>query len=219
MCTINERELLLGFPRDHTLAAVKSGVAKSNPGYELACRLSLCGNSWAVPGTAFLIGSVLAEWGFLRRAPTVEEVVHRNTSHLLTTVAADPRHVTEGPRRRQVPDDERLVRRLAAGCEHTGSDVRMSTGALVKPNVYPAKRSPSVTGNGRQQCLSDGGEQAWTTSTAWSSSPPSLQSSVWREPSASMGAEFCTFSTAARRSQCSRGVDQPHENFIRYVAR
>ena len=75
MCTMNGREQLLGFPKDHTLAAVKSGVAKSNPGYEKACRLSLSGNSWSVPATAFQIGSLLAEWGFLTRPPTVEEVV------------------------------------------------------------------------------------------------------------------------------------------------
>ena len=132
----------MGFPRDHTLAAVKSGLAKSNPGYELACRLSLCGNSWAVPVTALLIGSVLAEWGFFIRAPTVEEVVHRQTSHLITSVQHDKRHAPEGPERRRLPDSERLILRLAAGCEHTGSDVRMATGALVKPNVYPRQEIP-----------------------------------------------------------------------------
>jgi hypothetical protein len=89
---MNEREQLLGFPKDHTLAAVKSGVAKSNPGYEKACRLSLCGNSWSVPATAFQIGSLLSEWGFLTRPPTVEEVVFRDTSHLLTEVTADAHH-------------------------------------------------------------------------------------------------------------------------------
>ena len=84
MCTINEREILIRFPKDHTLAPVKSGLAKSNPGYEKACRLSPCGNSWSILVTAYMIGSVLAESGFLSRPPTAEEVVNRDTEHLFT---------------------------------------------------------------------------------------------------------------------------------------
>ena len=142
MATMNEREDLLGFPRDHTLPAVKSGAAKSSPGLERAVRLSLCGNTWSVPATAFQLGSLFAEWGIFSRPPTVEEVVTRQTSHLLQSVKADPRHLPEGGPRRDLPDDVRLVLRLAAGCEHTGSDIRMSTGTLVKPSVYPRQEVP-----------------------------------------------------------------------------
>ena len=116
---------------------VKSGLARSSPGYEKACRLSLSGNSWSVPATAFQIVSLLAEWGFLTRAPTVEEVVNRDMAQLLTEVTADVRHVVEGGARAELPDDVRLVLRLAAGCEHTGSEVRVATGALVRPSAYP----------------------------------------------------------------------------------
>ena len=86
MCTMNEREQLWAFPKDHAFAAVKSGAAKSNPGFEKACRLSLCGNSWSVPAAAFQIGSLLAGWGFLTCPPTVEEVAHCDTAHLHSDV-------------------------------------------------------------------------------------------------------------------------------------
>ena len=39
-------------------------------------------------------------------------------------------------------DDVRLVLRLAAGCEHTGSDVRVATGALVRSSAYPRQEIP-----------------------------------------------------------------------------
>ena len=41
-----------------------------------------------------------------------------------------------------IPDGVRLAMRLAAGCDHTGSDVRMSAGALIKPNVFPRQEIP-----------------------------------------------------------------------------
>ena len=80
MATPREREALMGFGRDHTLPALKSGEAKSDPGRELGVRLSMCGNSWSIPATAYLLSGVLHEWGYLSRRPTPEEVVTRDTA-------------------------------------------------------------------------------------------------------------------------------------------
>ena len=87
MVSAQEREVLMGFPRDHTLPATRSREAKANPREEAAVRMSLVGNSWSVPVTAFLLSRILAEWGFLVRAPSAREVSERDTKHFV-------RHVT-----------------------------------------------------------------------------------------------------------------------------
>ena len=65
MASARERELLVGFPRDNTLPALRSGEVKADPRKEAAVRLSLVGNLSSVPSTALVVGRLLAHWGYL----------------------------------------------------------------------------------------------------------------------------------------------------------
>ena len=57
--SVNEREVMLGFPLDYTLQAwSKSDRKRDSVGWE-DCRLSLLGNSWSVQVIAFLLKNLL----------------------------------------------------------------------------------------------------------------------------------------------------------------
>jgi hypothetical protein len=68
------REVLMGFPKHYTFAALNSKARKVDPqGYEYA-RCSLIGNSFNASVVAFLLGHGLFDMGMLHRPPTAEEV-------------------------------------------------------------------------------------------------------------------------------------------------
>ena len=137
MATARERELVMGFERDHTLPALKSGEAKAEPTRELGVRLSMVGNSWAVPSTAFLLSRLLAEWGLLTRCPTIREVVERDTAKLVAQSGGVPFFSPVPSRSRGFTLAQRLVLKIVSGADHRGSDVRTHTGELQRPNVHP----------------------------------------------------------------------------------
>ena len=145
MATPREREALMGFARDHTMPALASGDAKHNPTLEMGVRLSLLGNSWSVPSTAFLLSRVLAEWGYLTRCPTVEEVVFRDTAKLVRTTGGVAYESPAPLRLRGFTAGQKLVLKIMAGADHRGSDVRTATGQLQRPCMHPRQEiSPNL---------------------------------------------------------------------------
>ena len=60
--TVNEREVMLGFPLDYTLQCQSKSSRKQDPAGLEHCRLSLLGNSWSVPVVAFLLERCLKKF-------------------------------------------------------------------------------------------------------------------------------------------------------------
>lgn len=71
----SERELLLGFGKDHTLFAWNAGDAKADPvGYEDK-RLSLCGDSFSMLSFGWVISQLCREWETTPQTP--QEILDR----------------------------------------------------------------------------------------------------------------------------------------------
>jgi hypothetical protein len=120
-----ERELLLGYRKDHTLAAVKSGLLKSNASGCYAVRASLVGSSMSCWLVGWLLGHLAVAWRHLGNAASF----------------ADLRAVAAGGTRQLASDcglregltvEQRLVGWLASHADQKGTDVRITTGELMK---------------------------------------------------------------------------------------
>eukprot|EP00435_Cladocopium_sp_Y103_P000336 s140_g1.t1 len=126
----SEREVLLGLGPGHTAACRPASVAKANWQQYEDCRLSLCGDSFAIPSFA-IVGAVLVSEWVPRMKPS--HIIGRlglapgSSAHPSVLVPMSRWLAYGGSGEAQVSADQ-LVRCLGLQVNHTGSDVRILTG-------------------------------------------------------------------------------------------
>ena len=131
--SVCERERAMGSPTDYTIAAVRSGLAKSAPAQEFATRASLIGNSMHLIVMAWLFSHLAVEWGYLRRVPTWQELWENDVEKLVVRRESSA-SCGGGAHSRSIGPEERLVLWLSCHADSRGSDVRITTGELFRPN-------------------------------------------------------------------------------------
>lgn len=129
----SEREILLGFGPGHTSTCRSaSDVKKSYTAYEDS-RLSLCGDSFAISSFAIMGAQMCATM-----VPRMSPQVIQQRLGLAPGSSAHPRLLVPmtrllayGAEQGQPGSLVELVRRLGLTVNHTGSDVRLTTGQLL----------------------------------------------------------------------------------------
>ena len=127
-----EKEVLMGYPRGYTEAAVAQSELKSAPVHADRVRSSLLGNSFHVDVVAWLLGHLAVQLGYLSSVPSVEELrcaQGRHGGH-----QGDSAAISRG----FCPQQALLLEHLR-GTSSKGSDVRMATGTLFNPSGFPRK--------------------------------------------------------------------------------
>ena len=129
-----EREFVMGFAPDTTVAAFPKGERKSRTAHYEDERCSLVGNSISVPVLAFLLGQLLEARGMVSTAPSVQQIVD--------SCAVEWHKLPLGSK----PNFE-AGRALVSKCVRSacpkGSDVRLATGELLSTSVWPRKQVPA----------------------------------------------------------------------------
>jgi hypothetical protein len=118
----------MGFAAGHTAAAVPSSQVKLKSTEQL--RQSLLGNSFQCEVVAFITSHLLCSWGFLPRPATFAEIRGRVT-------ARPPKGQKAPVFRGSLTMDAALVLEHQRGLDPRGSDVRLDTGVLMAPKVFP----------------------------------------------------------------------------------
>ncbi len=142
-----ERERLLRFPKHYLLAATPSSWDKSNKWAVQVQKNSLLGNTMDCLVVAKLLGDLAFELGYLSYPPTIEEIREGKVAHLhvnASSAVGRPRH-----QRSQLPPEEALIWWLMSRSDHRGSDVRLTTGEIMKPSRISRQGVDSTGGTGR----------------------------------------------------------------------
>ena len=139
VASAEERELLMGFPRHHTLPALPSGQMKADPFRAFAVRASLMGNSFQVRVVTMLLSHLACELGFLPRPlEPWEAAAGRESWTVGATEPLPPAPPVSPPR--QCPErllgsaEMRLGFYLANRVSGRGSDLRVTTGQPASPH-------------------------------------------------------------------------------------
>jgi len=131
-----ENVLLLGFPLGHISAATKSLLVKTNPREDYAIKSSLLGGSYNVFMVAWVLSQTFHKWGYLSRIPTLGELRSGAARELACDCAFQPQ--LEIARRLDALSDEQRMTLLLLSCtDGRGSDVRLSSEELQRPNRVP----------------------------------------------------------------------------------
>ena len=148
-----EKERLHSCRRNHTLGVVQSSRAKSDPNLDYAERSSCVGDGFNHVIVAWLVGHLCLELGYMTSAPTMQQIIDRDTRHLL--VVRRHNHFDQIPSRTEMGLAESLTRWYLARVDSRGSDVRLVSGELLRPHrVSRQSINPS--------------HWRWRTSMAWS---------------------------------------------------
>ena len=132
-----ERELLMGFKKNFTQCAMKSGEAKSDPRGLEVMRQSLLGNSFHVEVVAWLVAHLRRRWGYLDCLPSIASI--RAALHPELRGAVPAEAPSRGFGEEQLVVLEHLRRLDTKGC-----DVRLDTGVVVGGSGWP--RQPMDVG-------------------------------------------------------------------------
>lgn len=120
---MEERELMMGFPLQYTTHCMPKSLRKGTEYTDQ--RLTLIGNSWAVPVVAWLLGQLLAPLGLCRRMPPqaiVDRLDPHNSDFLQTKLVRLPLR----PMRGTVPmSHTSLVGKLCNLVSIKGEDVML----------------------------------------------------------------------------------------------
>ena len=133
----SERELLMGFGASHTEPAMAASKAKQNwDAYEVE-RLSLLGDSFAMASAL-----IFAVWGtnvYVKPKPYQHYVARLGLAPGLSLHPSHTAPLSQFPAFGASSSRSRvsLASLFAARCNHTGCDVRISTGQLINPKAYP----------------------------------------------------------------------------------
>ena len=135
IASVAERGRLLHFPDYYLEAATPSALRKYDTQKEFSTKASLLGNSMDVWIVALVAGQALADWGYLTRPPTMDEIRQDDVEklHLREESAASDFR----PLSRSLSEKELMVWWIMSHCDHTGSDVRLSSGQLMRPSRVP----------------------------------------------------------------------------------
>ena len=110
---------------------MKSGFLKDSAKSAESIRTSLLGNSWHTETVGWLLNHYALYRGFVTRLYSVEELRAGLPRSRPPAVAA------QLPGDKQYSPDERLVLQYLRGADHRGSDVRLETGCLFRPDCWP----------------------------------------------------------------------------------
>ena len=133
----------MGFAPGHTAAAVPSSEIKLARTEQL--RQSLCGNSYQCEVVAFLTGHLMVHWEILPARVTFEEIRRRVSPGESRIRGIERRRTYKGLDEKMLKfhgvlsADEALVLEHQRGLDPRGSDVRLDTGTLMAPKIYPRK--------------------------------------------------------------------------------
>jgi hypothetical protein len=120
----------MGFAVGHTAAAVPSSEIKLPRTEQL--RQSLLGNSFQCEVVAFLTGHLLVKWKFLAEPSSFKDI----------RAKVSPAQGPQGPMpelRGGLSPETALVLEHQRGLDPRGSDVRLDTGTLMAPKIYPRR--------------------------------------------------------------------------------
>jgi len=126
----SERELMLGLGPGHTSACKSASEAKTSWRQYEDCRLSLCGDSFAIPSFGIVGATLLAELVPRMRPSTIIQrlgLAPGSSVHPRVLVPLS-RWLAYGDKGEPPVAADQLVRCLGLQVNHTGSDVRVLTG-------------------------------------------------------------------------------------------
>ncbi|CAE8684611.1 unnamed protein product, partial [Polarella glacialis] len=154
---VEEREVMLGFPRGYTQACLPKGVRSSRPRLWEDTRLSLLGNSWSVPVVSWLLKNLLVAEGLIPEISLHTLVARFNPRELCGSL----HQVLDRPPLGSLPPnlpgssealELALVRNISKSSSSKGSDVKMTSGGTEGPDVWPRKAIPSKLWRWRTIC-------------------------------------------------------------------
>ena len=126
LVNIEEREVILGFPRQYTLQCMPKSQQGTTEHQD--ARLSLLGNTWNVTVVTWLLGQLCAPLGIiapLKVQQCIERTAPGNTVDLATFLTRPP---MSGPRKQLVPGKElALVKKLLNMVSIKGEDILISS--------------------------------------------------------------------------------------------
>jgi len=131
----NERERRMGYEAGHTLAAL-TRQERNLPGLDVEdIRCALVGNAFYVPAVAWLIGHCLVKHGIMASIPTVAQCWGEPPTEAVA--ALDERLDNAGGGPDAVAAE--VIRHTHRNCMFKGCDVRLATGILHNPGLWPRK--------------------------------------------------------------------------------
>ncbi|CAE8660827.1 unnamed protein product, partial [Polarella glacialis] len=154
---VEEREIMLGFPRGYTQACLPKGVRSSRPRLWEDTRLSLLGNSWSVPVVSWLLKNLLVAERLIPEISLQTLVARFNPRELCGSL----HQVLDRPPLGSLPPnlpgsnealELALVRNISKSSSSKGSDVKMTSGGAEGPDVWPRKAIPSKLWRWRTIC-------------------------------------------------------------------
>ena len=154
---IQEREAILGFPRNYTFQAWPKGRRKQDPqGFE-NCRLSLLGNSWSIPVITILLQSLFVKHELVP-SRSVQQLVDLcspgKASDLASFLLRLPSNAPCAASAKQdVSAQVELVKRLSTLVSNKGADVLLLSGSEPLPSFHRLRTSvPSQLWRWRTIC-------------------------------------------------------------------
>ena len=130
--SIAERERLHFLREGHTLGALRSSEAKSNPKLDFAVRASMLGDGYQHLAVAWIMGNLACQLGYLSQVPTIGAI---RAKHVYPLHVSRQAQCWGGvPLRWEASLPERLSRWLLSRVDARGSDIRLCTGELLKPH-------------------------------------------------------------------------------------
>ena len=154
--SIQEREAILGFPRDYTVHAWSKGRRQQDPqGYE-DLRLSLLGNTWSIPVVAILLQSLFHQHGFVP-SRSIQSVVDLcspgKASDLASYLLRMPFRVSDSVKQEPVAAQTLLVKRLSSLVSNKGTDILLLSSSVPVPSFHRFRTSvPSRLWRWRTVC-------------------------------------------------------------------
>ena len=148
----SEREVLMDFALDHTMVACSSSHIKNHYRDSEVQRISLLGSSFQCGVVAWILQPFLEERGFLDRTFSVSEIraslpILWAARSLQRPLAVDESFGAAVGR----PVEVLLASAYIQRADHRGSDVRLASGALFRPDVWP--RIPVTTSHWRWRTI------------------------------------------------------------------
>ncbi|CAE8720996.1 unnamed protein product [Polarella glacialis] len=154
---VEEREIMLGFPRGYTQACLPKGVRSSRPRLWEDTRLSLLGNSWSAPVVSWLLKNLLVAERLIPEISLQTRVARFDPRELRGSL----HQVLDRPPLGSLPPnlpgsneaiELALVRNISKSSSSKGSDVKMTSGGNEGPDVWPRKAIPSKLWRWRTIC-------------------------------------------------------------------
>ena len=127
-----EREVMMFFPKNYTVAATASSLEKTNPQAMFDARASLLGNTMEILTMSWVLSRLAVKLGYLHQTPTMSEIAHGEVWKY---------HVVSGPvsqksrvLKKYLKPENQMVWWVMFHADNRGSDVRLDAGTLLRPD-------------------------------------------------------------------------------------